>query len=82
MSEDAKIVTLTLKDGHTFSDGTPVTVDDVVFSLERVQGIKGNPSFLLADVKVAKVDDKTLTLTSKRVIQHFPSSFPMGRWEL
>lgn len=65
MSEDQKVMTLTMEDGHTFSDGSPVTVDDAVFSLQRVQGIGGNPSFLLDGVTIEKVDDETLTLTSE-----------------
>lgn len=63
-SEDFKVMTLTMKGGATFSDGTPVTVDDAVFSLQRLQGIAGNPSFLLENVVVAKASDTTLTLTS------------------
>ncbi|WP_205786933.1 ABC transporter substrate-binding protein [Specibacter cremeus] len=78
ISDDAKVVTLTMKAGHTFSDGTPVTVDDAVFSLERVQGIKGNPSFLLDGVKVAKVDDHTLTLTSAHANPALPFILPNG----
>lgn len=73
MSDDAKVVTLTMKEGNKFSDGSPVTVDDAVFSLQRVQGMEGNPSFLLADVTIAKVDDKTLTLTSKEPALELPS---------
>lgn len=64
LSDQDKVMTLTMKDGAKFSDGTPVTVDDAVFSLQRVQGIAGNPSFLLQDVKIEKTSDKTLTLTS------------------
>ncbi len=78
ISDDAKVLTLTMKDGHKFSDGSPVTVDDAVFSLERVQGIKGNPSFLLDGVKVAKVDDHTLTLTSPRPNPALPFILPNG----
>jgi peptide/nickel transport system substrate-binding protein len=78
ISDDAKVVTLTMKPGHTFSDGTPVTVDDAVFSLERVQGIKGNPSFLLDGVKVAKVNDTTLTLTSAQPNPALPFILPNG----
>lgn len=66
MSPDQKVLTLKLKSGHVFSDGSPITADDAVFSLQRVQGIAGNPSFLLKDVTVAKVDDNTLTLTSPK----------------
>ena len=63
-SADSKVLTLTLTGKHTFSDGTPVTADDVVFSLKRVQGLKGNPSFLLDGVTVTKTDNNTITLTS------------------
>ncbi|PJM75622.1 ABC transporter substrate-binding protein [Bifidobacterium simiarum] len=69
ISPDAKTVTLTVQDGHTFSDGAKVTADDLAFSLQRLQGMQSNPSFLLTDpagklVKVSKKDDKTVTLTS------------------
>jgi peptide/nickel transport system substrate-binding protein len=64
LNADSTVMTLTLDGKHTFSDGTDVTVDDIVFSLQRVQGIKGNPSFLLDGVTVDKTSDTTLTLTS------------------
>ncbi|MDO5753803.1 ABC transporter substrate-binding protein [Arthrobacter sp.] len=78
MSDDAKVMTLTVKEGHTFSDGSPLTVDDVVFSLERVQGIKGNPSFLLDGIKIAKVDEKSLTMTSQDANPALPFILPNG----
>src|SRR6476469_3439995 len=52
LSPDAKTTTLTLAQGRVFSDGAPVTADDVVFSLQRLIGMKGNPSFLLDGVTV------------------------------
>ena len=61
---DGKTLTLTLTGTSKFPDGSPVTVDDIVFSYQRVQGIQGSPSFLLDGVTVAKVDDSTLTLTT------------------
>lgn len=64
ISKDNRVVTLTLNGNHYFADGKKVTVDDIVFSYQRVQGIKGNPSFYLDGVTVAKKDDKSLTLTS------------------
>ncbi|MFO7690829.1 MAG: ABC transporter substrate-binding protein [Cryobacterium sp.] len=64
-SDDDKVLTLTMKEGREFSDGTPVTVDDAVYSLERVQGIAGNPSFMLDGVTIAKASDTSLTLTSE-----------------
>ena len=54
ISEDGKAFTFVLKDGATFSDGSPVTVDDVVFSLTRVRDLKGSPSFLMEGVTIAK----------------------------
>jgi len=76
LSEDGKQVTLKLKQGATFADGSPVTADDVVFSLNRVRDMKGSPSFLLAGVEVAKVDETTITLTSPEANPALPSILP------
>lgn len=76
MSDDAKTLTLTLTPGRVFSDGSPVTTDDVVFSLQRVAGIKGNPSFLMAGVTVTKKDDKTVVLTSDKPNPALPFILP------
>ena len=76
MSADNKVLTLKMKPGQVFADGSPVTADDAVFSLQRVQGIKGNPSFLLDGVTVAKVDDSTLTLTSNKPNPDLPYILP------
>jgi peptide/nickel transport system substrate-binding protein len=55
-----------LRDGVVFSDGSPVTIDDVVASINRVRDpdiasplawMYDNP-----DAKVEKTDDKTLTI--------------------
>lgn len=76
ISDDNKVLTLTLEGTHTFSDGSPVTADDIVFSYQRVLGIAGNPSFLLDGVTAAKVDDKTVTLTSKTGNPQLPFILP------
>src|SRR4051812_1242664 len=41
-SDDNKTYTFTLRDGAVFSDGSPVTSDDVLFSLTRIKNIKGS----------------------------------------
>ncbi len=67
ISADNKVVTLKMNDKYKakFSNGDPVTIDDVVFSYQRLQGIKGNPSFLLEGVTVEKTGDDTATLTTE-----------------
>jgi len=65
LSPDAKTLTLTLAKGRVFSDGSPVTSADVVFTLDRVAGIEGNPSFLMAGVTASAPNPSTVVLTSK-----------------
>ena len=76
MNDDNTVMTLTMKSGAKFSDGSDVTVDDAVFSLQRVQGVKGNPSFLLDGVTVEKTGDDTLTLTSAEPNPALPYILP------
>jgi peptide/nickel transport system substrate-binding protein len=49
---NAKTFTFQLKPNVRFADGTPLTSADVVFSLNRLINLKGNPAFLLAGVTV------------------------------
>ena len=77
ISDDQKVVTLTLADtGATFADGSEVTVDDIVFSYQRLQGIESNSSFFLEDIEVEKVDEQTLTLTSEQANPTLPYILP------
>jgi peptide/nickel transport system substrate-binding protein len=63
-NEELTEFTFTLQEGRVFSDGSPVTADDVVFSLTRLTGMKGNPSYLFDGVTVEKIDDMTVKLTT------------------
>jgi peptide/nickel transport system substrate-binding protein len=63
-SADGKVYTFKLRKDAVFSDGTPVTSADVVFSLNRVANLKGNPSFLMAGITVTAPDAYTVVLTS------------------
>lgn len=76
LSQDGKVLTLKLRKGATFSDGSAVTADDVVFSLNRVRDLKGNPSFLLDGVETAKTDESTITMTSKSANPALPYILP------
>ena len=68
VADDGLSVTLTLRDGAMFSDGTPITTDDVVWSLKRAatpdNGIWG---FLISSIAdVTAPDDKTVKVTLNR----------------
>lgn len=76
MNDDDTVLTLTMKPGAKFSDGSDLTVDDAVFSLQRVQGLKGNPSFLLDGVTIEKTGEDTLTLTSEAPNPALPFILP------
>jgi peptide/nickel transport system substrate-binding protein len=63
MSPDGLTATFTLRQGVKFSDGTPLTADDVVNSLARSIDQKSDWGFLFSPVKsVNKVDDKTIAM--------------------
>lgn len=64
-SRDAKTYTFTLRKGITFSDGTPLTSADVVFSFQRLVNLKGNPSFLLAGITTSAKGPYTIVLHSQ-----------------
>ncbi|SLN72144.1 ABC transporter substrate-binding protein [Roseisalinus antarcticus] len=64
VNEDATEFTLTLQDGATFHDGTPVTAEAVIASLQRsaeLGGVIGTP--LQRVTAFEAVDDSTLKMT-------------------
>lgn len=65
VNDDATEYTFTIRDGITFSDGTPLTSADVVFSLNRVKNVQGNGSFLMSGLSVEAPDDTTVVITSE-----------------
>jgi peptide/nickel transport system substrate-binding protein len=64
ISPEGNWLTLRLEAGRTFSDGTPITTDDVIFTLERAQGLGGSTASVLGHITMTKVDDRTMTITS------------------
>ncbi len=60
---DPKTLTLTLREGLTFHDGTPLDAEAVKFNLERAKGEGSNVAVDLAAVTTVRVDDpRTVTL--------------------
>lgn len=72
ISEDGLNYTFALREDAVFSDGTPVTAADVVFSIKRLQNIKGSPAFLADNVADVVADgDFSVTFTLKEVRPSF-----------
>ena len=64
VSDDRQTFTFRIRPEAKFSDGTPVTAADVVFSMETLRD-KGRPNFKNSYSKITKVetpDDNTITL--------------------
>ncbi len=65
ISDDQLTYTFALRDAK-FSNGDPVTADDVVFSFQRLKNVQGNPAPLYTTANIASVvatDPKTVTIT-------------------
>ena len=60
---------ITLREGVSFHDGSPLTVEDVIFSLNRADEVPNSPAPFTDQVsaidKMEKLDDKTLRITTK-----------------
>lgn len=63
-SPDAQTFTFQLNHNAKFSNGDPVTAQDVVFSFNRLINIQGNPAFLLANVTPQAEGQYTVVLHS------------------
>ena len=72
ISDEAKTYTFTLRDGVTFHDGTPVTIEDVKYSIDRYAEIQGESSAFSSLVDSVEVqDDKTLVVNLKESYSEF-----------
>lgn len=80
VSEDSTVFTFTLVDGATFHDGSPVTADDVVYTVERLLRLNQGPSYLFADVlapgRVEALDERTVRFTLSQTFSPFLATVP------
>ncbi len=80
VSADAKEVTFHLRADAHFSDGTPVTAQDVVYTFERLLKINQGPANLFADVlkpgSVTAVDDHTVKFVLSKTYSPFLATVP------
>ncbi|MAC78696.1 MAG: twin-arginine translocation pathway signal protein [Rhodobacteraceae bacterium] len=76
-NDDGTQVTLTLRDGMTWHDGEPVTVDDVVFSFTAPQKDMVAPMYqpFVQDItSIEATDDKTVVMTLAKPNSAFETS--------
>lgn len=69
VSDDGLTYVFTIREGATFSDGTPVTADDVVFSIDTMRGEEaaGARQNDMAPVDTATaIDDRTVEVSLER----------------
>jgi peptide/nickel transport system substrate-binding protein len=72
ISEDGLTYTFTLREDVRFTDGSPLTAEDVAFSYMRLKNVKAQPSFLADPIAaIEAVDDGTVAITLTAVRPSF-----------
>ncbi len=80
VSEDKKTYTVSIKANAKWHDETPLTLDDVIFTIKSIQdpAYKSPLYMSLQGVTLEKVDPTTLKLTLKKPFAPFPSLLTFG----
>lgn len=81
ISDDSLTYTFHLKEGASFQDGSPVTAQDVVYSIKRLLAINEGPAYLFSDLisedSVTATDDRTVEITLSKVYAPFITITPL-----
>jgi peptide/nickel transport system substrate-binding protein len=80
-SDDRGVVyTVTLKDDIYWHDGKPVTPDDIIFTYRLIQNPDAKSSLYAnwKNIKIEKVDDKTIKFTLPHALASFKQSLVSG----
>lgn len=80
ISENGLEYTVTLKEGIYFHDGTPITADDIVFTVQKAQDsiIKSPKRATWEDVKIEKISDNQVKFVLKNQYAPFLVNLTMG----
>jgi ABC-type transport system substrate-binding protein len=80
ISPDKKIYTISLKDSLRWSDGEPITADDVMYTFEMIQNQEtGSPLYIsFQGIQIEKIDNKTIRFTLKEPFAPFLHSLTVG----
>jgi peptide/nickel transport system substrate-binding protein len=84
VSDDGLEYTFKLREGLTFPDGVPFNADAVVWSINRVMRLEGDPSFLATSFvdTIEAVDEYTVKVTLQRPVGFFPLIVATGPWSI
>lgn len=81
ISDDGLTYTFHLKEGATFTDGSPVQASDVVYSMQRLLTLQQGASHLFEGIvttdSVRAVDERTVEITLEEVFAPFISVTPL-----
>lgn len=80
VSKDGLEYTFTLKDDLTFQDGKPLTVDDVVFTINSAKDpiIKSSQKINWDGINVEKIDDRTVKFNLRQPFASFLKNTTLG----
>lgn len=80
MDNTGKIFTLSLKKNAVWSDGAPITADDVLFTFNLIKNADTRSPLYASwrNVAVEKVDDETIKFTLPTVYAAFANSLALG----
>ncbi|MGF1504266.1 MAG: ABC transporter substrate-binding protein, partial [Anaerolineae bacterium] len=63
VNEEGTVYTLTIAEGVTFHNGDPLTLDDVMWTLERLGSDESSAADLFGIIETMEADGNTLTIT-------------------
>ncbi|KKU89231.1 MAG: Extracellular solute-binding protein family 5 [Candidatus Yanofskybacteria bacterium GW2011_GWA1_48_10] len=80
ISDDRRTYTVRLHQNARFHDGTPVTADDVIFTIQKITdpSIKSPKRGNWDGVAVEKIDEKTVSFTLKQAYTPFIYNLTLG----
>lgn len=81
VSEDARTVTLTIRDGVRFSDGVPLTADDVVFTFSKIYE-EGSQNLLRSSLEINGQPLTATRIDSRTVEIGFPEPYAAAEFIL
>lgn len=79
-SPDGTVYTFTLRSGATFSDGSPITAEDVVFTVMKAQdpGLKSPEYSNWTNIRVEAIDSRTVQFTLPQPYAPFLEDTTLG----